>query len=162
MRTRVRHNRDLFVPLIVGALVTVSCGGSTPTLPSGEISFLSGTWNGTLTITRTGEADVSGAVTFTFDVIPQSNRQSLNLRIQSSNSWLPVTATSMVALTPSPEPPGRIGGTGNYMSPRGCTGDFVMLADATATSLDGTFTGADCMQGLGRVVFDGTVHLTKR
>ena|SRR5712691_12860513 len=162
MRTRSRHSCDLLVPLIFGALVTASCGGSTPTLPSGEMSFLSGTWSGTLTITRTGEADVSGAVTFTFDVIPQSNRQSLNLRIQSSNSWLPVTATSVVALTPSPEPPGRIGGTGNYTSPRGCTGDFVVLADATATSLDGTFTGADCMQGLGRVVFDGTVHLTKR
>src|SRR5207247_1221109 len=49
-----------------------------------------------------------------------------------------------------------------YTSPRGCTGDFVVLADATATLLDGTFTGADCRQGLGRVVFDGVVHLTKR
>src|SRR5947208_15289752 len=56
----------------------------------------------------------------------------------------------------------RIGGTSNYTSPRGCTGDFVVLADATATLLDGTFTGADCRQGLGRVVFDGVVHLTKR
>jgi len=162
MRTRSGPSVHLFVPLIVGGLVIASCGGTTPTPPSGEMSFLSGTWNGTLTITRTGEADVSGAVTFTFDVIPQSNRQSLNLRVQSSNSWLPVTATSVVALTPSPDPPGRIGGTGNYASPRGCTGDFVVLANATATSLDGTFTGADCMQGLGRVVFDGTVHLRKR
>jgi hypothetical protein len=101
-------------------------------------------------------------VTFTFDVVQQSNRQSLNVRIQSSNSWLPVTATSLVALTPSSEPPGRIGGTGTYASPRGCTGDFVVLANATAMSLDGTLTGADCRQGLGRVVFDGTLHLTKR
>jgi hypothetical protein len=162
MRTRSRHRYLACVPLIVGALMTASCDGSTPTPPSSEMSFLSGAWNGTLTITRTGEADVSGPVTFTFDVIPQSNRQSLNLRIQSSNSWLPVTATSIVALTPSPEPPGRIGGTGSYTSPRGCVGDFVVLADAVATSLDGTFTGADCMQGLGRVVFDGTIHLTKR
>jgi hypothetical protein len=130
--------------------------------PSAETSFLSGTWNGTLTITRTGEPDLSGAATFTFDVIPQSNRQSLNLRMQSSNSWLPVTATSIVALTPSPDPPGRIGGTGTYSSPRGCTGDFVVLADVTATALDGTLSGADCLQGLGRAVFDGTVHLTKR
>jgi hypothetical protein len=162
MRIRSRRSVHAFLLLIFGALVTASCGGSTPTPPSGEMSFLSGTWAGTLTITRAGESDVSGAVMFTFDVVPQSNRQSLNLRIQSSNSWLPVTASSLVALTPSPEPPGRIGGTGNYASPRGCTGDFVVLADATATSLDGTFTGADCMQGLGRVVFDGTVRLTKR
>jgi hypothetical protein len=161
MRTRSRHSIRAFVLLIFGALVTANCGGSAPTTPAGETSFLSGNWNGTLTITRTGESAVSGPVTFTFEVVPQSNRQSLNLRLQSSNSWLPVTATSLVALTPSPEPPGRIGGTGNYASPRGCTGDFVVLADATATSLDGTFTGADCMQGLGRVVFDGTVHLTK-
>jgi hypothetical protein len=162
MRTRSLHSFHVFVPLLFGACVTASCGDSTPTQPAGETSFLSGTWSGTLTITRTGEADVSGAVVFTFDVNPQSNRQSLNLRIQSSNSWLPVTATSVVALTPSPEPPGRIGGTGSYASPRGCTGDFVVLADATATSLDGSFTGADCMQGLGRIVFDGAVHLTKR
>ena len=162
MRTRSRHSVHAFLLLTFGALVTANCGGSTPTTPSGETSFLSGIWNGTLTITRTGEPDVSGAVTFTFDVVPRSNRQSLNLSIQSSNSWLPVTATSLVALTPSPEPPGRIGGTGSYASPRGCTGDFVVLADATATSLDGTFTGADCLQGLGRVVFDGMVHLTKR
>ncbi len=162
MRPRSRHRMRACVLLTVGAFVSTNCGRSTPTTPSGETSFLSGLWSGTLTITRTGEPDVSGAVTFTFDVVPQSNRQSLNLSIQSSNSWLPVTTTSVVALTPSPEPPGRIGGTGHYASPRGCTGDFVVLADATATSLDGTLTGADCTQGLGRVVFDGSVHLTKR
>jgi len=65
-------------------------------------------------------------------------------------------------LTPWPEPPDRIGGSCRYASPRSCTGGFVVLADTTATSLDGTFSGADCTQGLGRVVFDGTVHLTKR
>jgi hypothetical protein len=162
MHTQFRRRFQALLLIVCGAVVVGSCDDSPPMTPSDEPSFLSGTWNGTLTITRTGEPDVSGAVTFTFDVVPRSNRQSLNLRIQSSNSWLPVTATSVVALTPSPEPPGRIGGTGTYASPRGCTGDFVVLADVTATSLDGTFSGADCMQGLGRVVFDGTVHVTKR
>jgi len=41
--------------------VSTNCGRSTPTTPSGETSFLSGLWSGTLTITRTGEPDVSGA-----------------------------------------------------------------------------------------------------
>ena len=38
-------------------------GGSTPTSPA-ETSFLNGTWNGTLTISRTGQPDVSGVVTW--------------------------------------------------------------------------------------------------
>jgi hypothetical protein len=119
VHTRSRQSVRPLLVVMFGAMVAGSCGDSSPTMPSAETSFLSGTRNGTLTITRTGEPDVSGAATFTFDVIPQANRQSLNLRIQSSNSWMPVTATSVVALTPSPDSPGRIGGTGTYPSPRG-------------------------------------------
>jgi len=39
MRTRARHSFHLFVPVIFGALVTASCGGSTPTVPSGRCLF---------------------------------------------------------------------------------------------------------------------------
>ena len=160
----IRAVQDLIAIALIGVatMCTASCGGgSAPPAPS-QTSFLSGAWNGTLTITPNGQPDVSGSTTWTFDVVPQTNRQSLNVRIQSSNSWIPGTMTSVVALVPGPEPPGRFGGTGTYASPRGCTGDFVVLADATASSIDGTFTGVDCMQGLGRTGFDGVVHLTKR
>jgi hypothetical protein len=122
---------------------------------------LSGTWNGNLTITRSGQPSVSGPTTWTFDVMSASNRQTFNLSLQSSNAWLPITATSVVTLAPSADPPGRIGGTGTYTSPRGCTGEFVLLADATASLIDGTFAGIDCDQGAGRVGFDGVMRLTK-
>jgi hypothetical protein len=162
VRTRSPQHVIGLIVLCVSTALVVSCGdgGSSPTSP-GETSFLSGAWNGTLAVTPTGQADVSGSTTWTFDVVPQSNRQSLNLRIQSSNSWIPGTMTTLITLAPSPDPPGRIGGTGNYSSPRGCTGDFVVLADVTASSIDGTFSGVDCVQGLGRTGFDGVVHLRR-
>jgi hypothetical protein len=149
--------------LMLAACVAGACGGSAPTGPSGESSFLSGTWTGTLTITRTGQPDVSGPTTWTFEVVPQTNRQQLRVNIQSTNSWLPIMAMSTVVLNPTPDPPGRIAGTGTYMSPRGCTGDFATAGDANATTITGTFSGADCDQGLGfRVGFGGGMQLTKR
>jgi hypothetical protein len=89
MHTRSRRSVRPLLVVMFGALVAGSCGDSPPTMPSAETSFLRGTWSGTLTITRTGEPDVSGAATFTFDVIPQSNRQRVNLSVQSSNNWMP-------------------------------------------------------------------------
>ena len=163
MLTRSQRRCVALSSVIFASLVLVSCGGdSSPTGPSGETSFLTGTWRGTLTISRTGQADVIGQTTWTFAIVPQSNRQSFRLGIQSDNSWLPVTATTTVVLSPTPEPPGRIGGSGNYASPRGCNGDFVTLADVQATTIDGSFAGVDCDQGAGRLGFDGRVRLTKQ
>jgi hypothetical protein len=160
MRTQSRRFLAVSLVMFVG-IVTVNCGGSSPSGPSGDTSFLSGTWSGTLTISRTGQPDVSGPTTWTFEAVPQTNRQQFRVTIQSTNSWLPITATTTGELSPSPEPPGKIGASGNYVSPRGCTGDFVTIGNANATSIDGTFTGADCEQGSGRVVFDGRMRLTK-
>ena len=163
MLTRSQGRCVALSSVIFASLVLVSCGrDSSPTGPSGETSFLTGTWRGTLTISRTGQADVIGQTTWTFEIVPQSNRQSFRLGIQSDNSWLPVTATTTVVLSPTPEPPGRIGGSGNYASPRGCSGDFVTLADVQATTIDGSFAGVDCDQGAGRLGFDGRVRLTKQ
>lgn len=39
---------------------------------------------------------------------------------------------------------------------------FVALLSASAPSLDGMFTGADCVRELARAVFVGSVHLRKR
>ncbi len=156
--------RVLVMPLtMLATLVAGSCGRSVPAGPSDSASFLSGTWSGTLTITRTGQPDVSGPTTWTFEVVPQTNRQQLRVSIQSTNNWLPIMAASTVVVTPSPDPPGQIAGTGTYPSPRGCVGDFVTVGDATVTTISGTFRGADCDQGLGfRVAFDGSMRLTKQ
>ena len=166
MRTRSwRHLSGISV-LVLGACSVASCGGSSPTTgptPSAETSFLTGTWSGTLTITRTGQPDVTGPTSWTFEIIPQTNRQQFRVRLESTNSWLPITATTTVGLSPTPDPPGRVGGTGSYTSPRNCTGQFVTLGDVTATTLNGTFAGMDCNDVSGfRVPFDGTMRLTKQ
>jgi hypothetical protein len=144
--------------VIFAACVAGNCGRTSPSTPSEDASFLSGTWTGTLTISRTDQADVTGPTTWTFEVVPQTNRRQFRATIQSTNSWLPITATSTVVLNPSPEPPGQIAATGTYASPRGCTGDFATLGDANATTITGTFRGGDC----DRVAFDGAMRLTKR
>ena len=163
MRTRSRRQLVACSFVVAAAWAVGSCGSSTAPTPSGETSFLTGTWTGTLTITRTGQPDVTGPMSWTFDVVPQTNRQQFSLRIQSSNSWLPVTTTSTIVLTPSPDPPGRVSGTGSYASPRDCTGQFVTIGDVTATTLNGTFAGMDCNDASGlRVPFDGVMRLTKQ
>ena len=162
MRTRSLH-RVLALSLMgVASVVVVSCGGgSTPTSP-GETSFLTGTWNGTLTISRTGQPDVTGPATWTFELVPQTSRHNFNTTIRSQNTWIPVTTTSTIVLTPTADPPGQIGGTGHYNSPRGCTGDFVTTGNATASTIDATFDGIDCDDGSGvRLPFRGRIRVTK-
>jgi len=148
--------------VLVSSLVASCGGGASPTGPSGETSFLTGTWRGTLTITRIGEADVTGATTWTFEVTPGTGRQNFRTTIQSDNTWLTFSTTTSSVITPSPEPPGRIGTSGTYPSPRGCRGDFTSIGDVQATTIDANFVGVDCDQGAGRVGFEGRVRLTKQ
>ena len=162
MRTRPLH-RGLALSLMgLASVVFANCGGgSTPTSP-GETSFLSGTWNGTLTISRTGQPDITGLATWTFELVPQTGRHNFNTTIRSQNTWIPVTTTSTIVLTPTADPPGQIGGTGHYISPRGCTGDFVTTGNATINTIDATFDGIDCDDGGGvRMPFSGRIRATK-
>lgn len=162
MPSRTLH-RGLALSLMGFATVCLAnCGGgSTPASPS-ETSFLSGTWNGTLTIFRTGQPDVAGPVTWTFELVPQTGRQNFNSTLRSQNTWIPVTTTSTIVLTPTADPPGQIGGTGHYNSPRGCTGDFVTTGTVTASTIDTTFAGMDCDDGSGvRLPFSGRIRVTK-
>jgi hypothetical protein len=69
--------------------------------------------------------------------------------IRSQNSWIPVTTTSFIVLTPTADPSGRIAGTGRYDSPRGCVGDFVTTGNATMNAIEPTFDGIDCADGSG-------------
>jgi hypothetical protein len=57
-------------------------------------------------------------------------------------------------LTPTADPPGQIGGTGHYSSPRGC--------NAIINTFDATFDGIDGDDGSGvRLPFSGPVRVTK-
>ena len=66
--------------------ITAACDGGTPvpTTPAGPSSFLSGTWTGTLTIEREGEPTSSGSTTWTFEVVPGTNVQTLHLQASFS------------------------------------------------------------------------------
>src|SRR5204862_271238 len=67
---------------------------------------------------------VTGAVTWTFEVVPQTNLQTFRTTIQSQNTWLPITLTMSTAMIPGNTPPAQISTQGEYDSPRGCRGTF--------------------------------------
>ena len=148
--------------LLIVPLSACGEGSSTPTAPSGPQSFLAGTWRGTLTIQPdpTGPqpgTPVSGPVTWTFEVVPQTNLQSFRSTIQSQNSWLPITLSASTAIIPDNTPPAQISTQGEYQSPRGCRGTFGSFGNAQARRIEADFTGVDCP-----ITFTGTVVLDKQ
>jgi hypothetical protein len=148
---------------VLAAAGIVSCGGGSTTSPtprSGPQSFLTGTWSGTLTIEREGEATTTGPVTWTFAVVPDTNLQTFQTTIRSQHTWLPITATVSSAITPSSTPPARISTQGSYTSPRGCTGTLLSVGKAEAARIEADFSGLDC-PSLERSTFTGHVSLTK-
>lgn len=149
------------VPVVLVPLAGCGEGGSPPTAPSAAQSFLAGTWRGTLTIQPdpTGlqpGAPVTGMVTWTFEVVPQTNLQTFRTTIRSENSWLPITLTSSTSMIPGNTPPAQISTQGEYDSPRGCRGTFASFATADTRRIQGSITGVDCP-----VPFTGSVTLTK-
>jgi len=149
--------------VLLGAMaVGAGCGGGSPSpiAPSEPSSFLAGTWTGTVTIDRDGEPTTTGAITWTFEVVPSTNRQSFTTTIRSQHAFLPVTARAMTTLTPSNTPPARISTQGDYPSPRGCTGSLLSVGMAEATRIEADFSGVDCPT-LAQSTFRGRVVLTK-
>ncbi len=144
--------------------VSTLCGcgrEATPTGPSGTTSFLAGTWRGTVTIQiNPGEPNApppsTGDMTWTFEVVPQTNMRSLRATIRSSHPWLTMDATGATALSPGNSPPTAISTHGEFNSPRGCRGTFGSVGNAEATRIEADFTGTDCP-----AVFLGRVVLTK-
>ena len=100
----------LAIAILVAAALS-SCGREgTPTGPSGPTSFLTGTWRGTVTIqVNPGDpnppAPMSGDMTWTFEVVPQTNMQSLRATIRSTHPWLTMETTGSTALSPGNSPP---------------------------------------------------------
>lgn len=153
--------RQFVVLVFVASLTACGGGGSAPTSPTPAQSFLAGTWRGTMTIQPdpTGPLPgmpVSGAVTWTFEVVPQTNLQSFRTTIRSENGWLPIALSSSTSMIPGNTPPAQISTQGEYESPRGCRGTFGSFATAEARSIQGGITGVDCP-----VPFTGSVTLTK-
>ena len=146
--------------LVLLSVCTVACGGTSPSAPSAPASFLAGTWTGTLTIERDGEPTTSGPVTWTFDVVPDTNLQTFRTTIRSQHSWLPITTTVTTALTPGNTPPARISSQGTYPSPRGCTGTLLSVGTAEASRIDADFSGVDCST-LAQSTFRGRVVLSR-
>ncbi len=149
------------LPLLV---LLSACGGSSPspTGPSAPTSFLSGTWRGTVTIEiNPGDPNAlppsSGAMQWTFEVMPQTNLQSFRTTVRSEHAWLTMTTTATTALTPGSTPPTQISTQGEFDSPRGCRGTFGSVGMAEATRIETDFTGTDCQQ----TTFIGRVVLTK-
>ena len=105
---------------------------------------------------RVPGSPVSGPVTWTFEVVPQTNLQSFRTTIRSENGWLPITLTSSTSMIPGNTPPAQISTQGEYESPRGCRGTFGSFATAEARTIQGSITGVDCP-----VPFTGSVTLTK-
>src|SRR5688572_24027642 len=147
---------------LVAACALSACGReATPTSASGLTSFLVGTWRGTVTIqvdprSPNPPAPTGGEMTWTFEVIPQTNMQSLRATIRSSHPWLTMETTGSTALSPSNAPPTQISTHGEFTSPRGCRGTFGSVGDAQATRIEADFTGTDCPS-----TFAGRLQLTK-
>jgi hypothetical protein len=99
----------------------------------------------------------SGEMTWTFEVVPQTNMQSLRATIRSTHPWLTIDTTGSTALSPGGSPPTGISTHGEFNSPRGCRGTFGSVGTAEATRIEADFTGTDCQQA----TFTGRVVLTK-
>ena len=93
------------IPLLI---LLTRCGGSSPspTGPSAPTSFLTGTWRGTVTIEiNPGDSNAlppsSGAMEWTFEVMPQTNLQSFRTTVRSEHAWLTMTTTATTAVRPA-------------------------------------------------------------
>lgn len=148
----------------IAVAVLANCGREdTPTAPSEPTSFLAGTWRGPVTIQiNPGDPNApppsSGEMTWKFEVVPQTNLQSLRAIIRSSDPWLPTEMTGTTAVLPRNAPPTEISTHGQFASPRGCQGTFGSVGNAEATRIEADFTGTDCQLA----TFTGRVVLTRQ
>jgi hypothetical protein len=146
-------------------LPLIACGGgsTSPTSPSSAISFLSGTWRGSLVLqVNPGDpnapAPSSGTMEWTFEVIPDTNRQSFRTVVRSQHPWLGITTAATTAITPGNTAPAQISTQGEFTSPRGCRGTFGSVGNAISNRIEANFTGTDC----NLATFVGDLVLTKQ
>ena len=100
---------------------------------------------------------MTGATTWTFELVPQTNRQTFRASIRSRN-LVAADDDGDGGVIPSADPPAQISTQGDYSSPRGCRGDFGSFGVADARTIDASFDGVDC----DLQTFGGHVVLTKQ
>jgi hypothetical protein len=156
-------SRPLVLMAFICALLLSACGREgSPTAPS-STSFLIGRWSGTVTVQVNpgdpgAQPPTSGAMTWTFELVPDTNQQTFRATVRAQHEWLAQEFLGTTAITPGNTPPVQISTQGNYASPRGCRGTFGSFGTAAATRIDADFTGVDC----DHATFAGHVTLTKQ
>lgn len=73
---------------LVSLIALAGCGGRPPTSPSESPSFLAGTWRTVTIRVNPGDPDAppatSGGARWTFDVVPDTNRQTFRVTVRQS------------------------------------------------------------------------------
>jgi len=166
MRSLLRWEHWRAEAVLTAIIGLSACGGGTapagPSTPSTPASFLAGTWHGTVTIqVNPGDPDASapmtGAIDWTFEVVPQTNLQTFRSTMRAQHPWLPTSMTGTTALVPQNVPPTQVSTHGAYDSPRGCRGTYGSLGTADTARIEADFTGVDC----NHTTFTGRIVLTK-
>jgi hypothetical protein len=161
------ENRALFrrrkhvIGILLAGCCFASCGGTSPTAPTPPPSFLEGTWQGSMTISRAGLPDTVAQTTWTIAVVELTGGTTYTATVNVQDSWLAINTTLSTSLTP-PSPGGQLVTSGTYRSPRGCDGSVASGGTAQPTRIEATFNGVDCDQLPQTSVFVGRVVLTKR
>jgi hypothetical protein len=153
-------------PFIVASTVLlVACSGdgttTTGPTPTREDSWLTGTWRGTVTIHREGLPDTTGTTTWTFSVVPLTEKSTFTTTVSIQHPWLPITATLTTALYAPLVPGTRVSTQGAYTSPRGCQGTLGSTGVAGADRIEAVLDGYDCQQLPETGAFSGSVTLMK-
>ena len=94
-------------------------------------------------------------MTWTFEVVPQTNLQSFRTTIRSENGWLPITLTSSTSMIPGNTPPAQISTRASTLPTR-MPWDIRELRDRRGPQHSGQHHRVDCP-----VPFTGSVTLTK-
>jgi len=141
----------------VGASAACSGGGSGPNVPSHAGRKLTGTWDGTLVISRRNVPDSVGQLRWTFTVDEVAPVNGYRVQVVSNNPWLPFTTTGISVLDAPGGQTSPIYTHGVYTSPRGCSETFSSVGIASDTKIDASFTSADC----DSQTFTGSVTLTR-
>lgn len=159
---RPRHLANVAAVVVAGyGCLVASCGGTSPMAPTPAPSFLAGTWEGSMTLTRTGLPDTVAATTWTFELVPLTGSTTYTVTVRVDDPWLAINTTLSASLTP-PSPGGQLVTSGLYRSPRRCDGYVTSDGRAQPTRIEATFNGIDCDQLPETAVFNGRVVLTKR
>ena len=148
--------RWILLPIVV---VTTACsgGGSGPTTPTHAGRKLTGTWAGTLLVSRRNVPDIVGGMSWTFTVDEVAPVNGYRVQVASQNPWLPFTTTGISVLDAPGGPTSPIYTHGVYNSPRGCQETFSSVGIASDDRIDASFSSADC----DSQTFTGSVTLQR-